>query len=95
MDIPTFLFFFVFGIVKDQHWINRNWPIRNIMIQGKQNVFNELLVVREKIIFPPLHIKLWFMKQFVKALNRDGLCFGYLARKFPGIRIEKLLIVLR
>ncbi|KAK4871977.1 hypothetical protein RN001_016101 [Aquatica leii] len=30
------------------------------------------------------------MKQFVMALNRDGLCFGYLIRKFSGISTEKL-----
>ncbi|KAK5649680.1 hypothetical protein RI129_000709 [Pyrocoelia pectoralis] len=75
---------------KDQHWVNRNWPLRNVMTQGKQNVINEPLVARDKIIFPPLHIKLGLMKQFVKALNRDGLCFGYLIHKFPGISTEKL-----
>ena len=60
------------------------------MVPGKESVINEPLVAREKIKFPPLHIKLGLMKQFVKALNRDGLCFGYLIRKFPGISMGKL-----
>ena len=43
-----------------------------------------------KIILPPLHIKLGIMKQFVKALNKDGDCFKYICTKFPGSTIEKL-----
>lgn len=75
---------------KNQHWITRNWPSRDIMILGQQNVINEPLVDREKIIFPPLHIKLGLMKQFIKALRPDGLLFHYLSRKFPGLSTEKL-----
>ena len=37
------------------------------------------------IILPPLHIKLGLMKQFVKALNRSGDCFGYICSTFPGL----------
>jgi hypothetical protein len=43
------------------------------MVVGGQNVINEPLVARDRIILPPLHIKLGLMKQFVKALNKDGL----------------------
>ena len=39
---------------------------------------------------PPLHIKLGLMKQFVKALNKNGGCFKYLCRFFPGLSLEKL-----
>ena len=31
------------------------------------------------------------MKQFVKALNKDGDCFKYICTKFPGSTIEKLI----
>jgi hypothetical protein len=37
----------------------------------------------EKVILPPLHIKLGLVKQFVKAL--DGNCFNYLSNKFPAL----------
>ena len=30
------------------------------------------------------------MKQFVKALDKDGDCFNYIAQTFPGLSIEKL-----
>src|SRR6201995_4012794 len=43
-----------------------------------------------KIILPPLHIKLGLMKQFMKALNKEGSCFGYISSKFPGLSTEKL-----
>ena len=29
------------------------------------------------------------MKQFVKPLNKDGDCFNYIAKTFPGLRMEK------
>ena len=38
-------------------------------------ILTEPLVDRSKIIFPPLHIKLGLMQQFVKALDKDGECF--------------------
>lgn len=78
------------SIAKDQNWVNGNWPLRKVMIRRKQNVINEPLVAKEKIIFPPSHIKLGLMEQFVKALHRNGLCFGYLSRKFSGISMVKL-----
>jgi hypothetical protein len=60
------------------------------MVDGGQNVINEPLVVRDIIILPQLHIKLDLMKQFVKALNKDGSCIEYIARKLPGLTMEKL-----
>ena len=54
------------------------------------SVLASSLVERSKIVFPPLHIKLGIMKQFVKALEKDGDCFRYICIKFPGLSIEKL-----
>ena len=73
-----------------EHWIRKEWPLRKDMVVGEQNVVNECLVDRVKIILPPLHFKLGLMKQFVKALNKEGLCFGYISSKFPGLSTEKL-----
>ena len=56
----------------------------------ENNVLCEQLVPRDRIIFPPLHIKLGLMKQFVKALNKEGTCFQYICKTFPGLTIEKL-----
>jgi hypothetical protein len=59
-------------------------------VVGGQNVINEPLVARDRIILPPLHIKLGLMKQFVKALNKDGSCIEYIVHKLPGLTMEKL-----
>ncbi|GFS68730.1 uncharacterized protein TNCV_1959331 [Trichonephila clavipes] len=70
---------------KQHHWSQKVWPVREEL-----NVINTLLVSRDRIIRPPLHIKLSIMKQFVKALDKSGECFNFLSRKFPGLSIEKL-----
>ena len=58
---------------------------------GSNQLIDGALVSRDKIISPPLHIKLDLMKQFVKALlDKDGPCFVYIGRKMPGISGEKL-----
>jgi hypothetical protein len=51
---------------------------------GAKNIEQEGLVDPQKVLLPPLHIKLGLMKQFVKALQRDGNCLKYLCRKFLG-----------
>ena len=73
-----------------QHYVKKEWPAREQLVPGASNIINEPLVDREKILFPPLHIKLGLMKQFTRALDKDGRCFNYLWRAFPGVTIEKL-----
>ena len=53
-------------------------------------MINEALVEREQIVFPPLLIKLGLIKQFVKALNKDGDCFKYLRTRFHRLSDEKV-----
>ena len=48
------------------------------------------LVNRDKIILPPLHIKLGLMKQFVKALPLDGDVHKYLREKFVKLSDMKI-----
>ena len=75
---------------KSEHWTRKEWPLRKEMIAGKKNIIYQSLVTTEKIILPPLHIKLGLMKQFVTALNTDGACFRYLCSAFPGMSMEKI-----
>ena len=56
----------------------------------KKNIINEPLVDRNRIVFPPLHIKWGLMKKFVKALDKQGDCFDYIRRTFPGLSDEKV-----
>ena len=74
---------------KEEHYTNKEWPSRELKV-GEKNVVNKALVPRDKIIFPPLHIKLGLMKQFVKALNKEGDCFKYICKSFPGLSAENL-----
>ena len=48
------------------------------------------LIDLNKVLLPPLHIKLGLMKQFVKALPKAGKCFKYICDKFPAISTAKL-----
>ena len=75
---------------KHERWVIKDWPPRQEMTVGENSVLYEPLVPRDKIIFPPLHIKLGLMKQFVKELDKEGACFEYIRKAFPGVIIEKL-----
>ena len=75
---------------KQDRSIKREWPSREVFILGEKNIKNIPLVNREKILLPPLHIKLGLMKQFVKALDKEGECFKYLCTKFPRLTYEKI-----
>ena len=48
------------------------------------------LVNPRNILLPPLHIKLGLMKNFVKALDKDGQSFQFLQTKFPYVSDAKL-----
>ena len=74
-----------------QHYTKKDWPLWEELVPCKEmNVINDLLVDRDRILFPPLHIKLGLIKQFTKALDKDDDCFTYLCQVFPGLTIEKL-----
>ena len=73
----------------EEHWVRKEWSPRNTMKPREKNIVNNPLVDRKNIILPPLHIKLGLMKQFVKALDRAGDCFGCICSTFPGLSYEK------
>ena len=74
-----------------QHYTKKDWPLRVELVPCKErNVINDPLVDRDRILFPPLHINLGLIKQFTKALDKDGDCFTYLCQAFPGVTMEKL-----
>ncbi|GFU78354.1 uncharacterized protein TNCV_528971 [Trichonephila clavipes] len=75
---------------KQHNWSQKVWPVREKLKVGTKNVINTPLVSRDRIILPPLYIKLGIMKQFGKALDKSGESFNFLSRKFPGLSIEKL-----
>jgi len=55
-----------------------------------KNIQFDALVPPEKVLLPPLHIKLGLIKQFVKALDKHGECFRYLRNTFSQLSEGKL-----
>ena len=68
----------------------KQWPAREDLTVRAETVLIEPLVNRDRIILPPLHVKLGLMKQFVKAMDKHGSCFNYIVQKFPGLSMENL-----
>jgi hypothetical protein len=56
---------------------------------GPVELLRDSLIDPKKVLLPPLHINLGLMKQFVKALPKEGECFKYLCKKFPGLSDAK------
>ena len=76
---------------KINHWIKRDWPLREESLTlDFRNILHPALVDKSNVILPPLHIKLGLMKQFVKALNKEGTCFKYIQEQFPYMSAEKV-----
>ena len=85
---PCFLFLWD-SRATDKRCVQREWPKRDVLEVIWLNIINQLLVDHHKIVFPPLHIKLGFMKQFVKVLNKENDCFKYLRESFPVLSEKK------
>ena len=43
-----------------------------------------------KVLLPPLHIKLGLMKNFVKAIDNNGAAYQHLSTVFPGLSADML-----
>jgi len=74
----------------DRHYSQTSWPSRTRFTPGVENVKSVYLVDPQNILLPPLHIKLGLMKNYVKAIDKDGPTFMFLRRKFPRISEAKL-----
>lgn len=74
----------------DQHYTRKEWPTRKELVPGAHNVRNEPLVSREKILLPPLHIKLGLVKQFIKGLDSNSEALNLIRQMFPKISEAKI-----
>lgn len=75
-----------------EHYARTDWGERANFVVGQDNVKFPPLVQKEKIILPPLHIKLGLFKNFVKALNKNKnvAAMAYLKRRFPQLSDAKI-----
>ena len=62
----------------------------NIVRQKWRNIQVNPLIELNKILLLTLLIKLGVMKNFVKAMDREGSRFAFFQEKFPRISMEKL-----
>jgi hypothetical protein len=74
---------------REKQWVVQSWPQRMDLEVGTKNIISPSLINPQKILLPPLHIKLGIMKQLVKALDKNGPCFQYLTQKFPLLTTAK------
>ena len=72
-----------------QHYKQKDWGSRNTFVPGENSLKENPLVDMNKVLLPPLHIKLGLMKNFVKALHKNGAAFQHLSL-FPGLSAAKL-----
>lgn len=69
----------------ENHYSTRDWPERSDHIPGKYNVKHKPLVDPNRVILPPLHIKLGLFKNFVKALPKNSNGLNFLKEKFKSV----------
>lgn len=75
---------------KDQHYVVKEWPKRYEYLPGTKNIKYNPLINPNNVILPPLHIKLGLIKNFIKALDKNGPAFTYLKAIFPALSEAKL-----
>ena len=75
---------------RNRHWVQKDWPIRDNLEAGIPNIIQDPIVNKDKIISPPLHIKLGLMKQFIKALKTEGEGFQHIITALPRLSFEKI-----
>ena len=72
------------------HYKVKSWPLRSSCDLGIYNVKLAPLVDAKKVLFPPLHIKLGLIKQFVKKMNPKGEAFKHIQELFPKLSEAKV-----
>ena len=74
------------------HYETKEWPTKNSYAPGVKNIQHTPLVNPDKVLMPPLHIKLGLMKNFVKAMakqNSNGFKFLFKVSQAKPSLIER------
>ena len=72
-----------------QHYKQKDWGSRSTFVPGEHSPKENPLVDMNKVLLPPLLIKHGLMKNFTKALHKNGAAFQHLSTVFPGLRAAK------
>ena len=76
--------------VDGEHYEIIHWPTREELTPGIYNVMREPLKSPEKVLLPPLYIKLGLVKQCIKALDFEGEVFQEFLSMFPRLSEAKI-----
>ena len=74
----------------DKHYLQNEWPSREILQVGSHNEAADPLVKPHQIMLPPLHKKLGLMKNFVKVINKESPAFAFIKHTLPQVSDAKL-----
>lgn len=75
---------------KGDQYSKKQWKLRAEGTLGEHNIVHKALVPTEKILLPPLHIKLGVVKNFVKCLDTNGTALNFLKTMFPKLSEAKI-----
>ena len=75
---------------RENHYTTCEWPARDTRVPGRLSISHKSLVEPEKVLLPPLHIKLGLFKNFVKALDKEGEPLAILRDIFPRLSDAKI-----
>lgn len=75
---------------KGDQYCFHGWQDRTTHEIGKANVIGKALVPKEKILLPPLHVKLGIVKSFLKTIAKRDVVLTTLKGIFGGISPKKL-----
>lgn len=78
------------GRCRELHYTDHKWPPRITLQIGRDSIDHMPLVPSSKIILPPLHIKLGLIRNFVRALESEGLAMKFLKTMFPKLSDSKI-----
>ena len=73
-----------------QHYKQIDWGSRSTFVPGEHSLKENHLVDMNKVLLPPLHIKLGLMKNFVKVCTKMLLPSNTCLLFFPGLSAAKL-----
>lgn len=75
---------------RSKHYRKKNWPKRGNFKKGQYNVKYPPLVDPQRVIPPPLHVKLGAFSSLIKAMDQESPAFKYYTEKYPKISEAKL-----
>lgn len=76
---------------KENQYLRKEWPPRRNDQIGKYNIANMPLVRSDKILLPPLHIKLGIVTNFLKkVVGRENVLAHLKESVFPHLSYDKL-----